>query len=223
MHRAELHEGQWKFISPEQAEQLLAAARGNRLEALYTLMLTSGCRLGELLGLRWDALDFERRELHVSSVLNEFKGQRSLGRPKTPHSRRTIPLTQLAVDLLHTHRAAQLAERLEHSAEWSPQRLVFCTTTGTAYAMSNWRRQQYRPLFKRAGLPYIRPHDLRHTAATLLLLDGVPAIVVSRQLGHSNVAFTLQTYGHVLAEMRDMARDAMEKRFGSSLAANLEK
>jgi hypothetical protein len=64
--------------------------------------------------------------------------------------------------------------------------------------------------------------NLRHTAATLLLLDGVPAIVVSRQLGHSNVAFTLQTYGHVLAEMRDMARDAMEKRFGSSLAANPE-
>lgn len=61
------------------------------------------------------------------------------------------------------------------------------------------------------------------TAATLLLLDGVPAIVVSRMLGHANVAFTLQTYGHVLAEMREMARDAMEKRFGSSLAANPEK
>jgi integrase len=86
--------------------------------------------------------------------------------------------------------------------------------------MSNWHRQQYRPLLKRAGLPYIRPHDLRHTAATLLLLDGVPAIVVSRMLGHSNVAFTLQTYGHVLAEMREMARDAMDRRFNSSLATN---
>lgn len=208
--------------TPEQAQQLLTAAEGNRLEALYVLMLTTACRLGELLGLRWEALDLERRELQVSSVLKEVKGHRSLGRPKTPHSRRTIPLTQLAVDLLRKHHKAQLAERLKNGPDWNPQQLVFCTSNGTGYLVSNWRRQQYKPLITRAGLPYLHPHGLRHTAATLLLLDGVPAIVVSRMLGHSNVAFTLQTYGHVLAEMREMARDAMERRFGSSLATNPE-
>src|SRR5258707_15513684 len=88
-----------QVYTPEQAQQLLDAARGDRLEAMYVLMLTTGCRLGELLGLRWEALDLERKELHVSSVLKEVKNKRSLGRPKTPHSRRAIPLTQLAVNL----------------------------------------------------------------------------------------------------------------------------
>jgi len=186
-------------------------------------MLTTGCRWGELVGLRWEALDLERRELHVTSVLKEIKNKRYLGSPKTPRSRRTIPLTQLAVDLLHRHKIAQAEERLKNGSGWNPEHLVFCTSTGTAFAASNWHREYYRPLIRKARLPYIRPHDVRHTAATLLLLDGVPAIVVSRMLGHTNVAFTLQTYGHVLAEMREMARDAMEKRFGSPLAANPEK
>lgn len=200
----------------------MAAARGDRLEALYVLMLTTGCRLGELLGLRWEALDLERRELHVRSVLKEVKNRRSLGRPKTPHSRRAIPLTQLAVDLLREHHVAQTVERLQYGVGWNCDQLVFCTTTGTAYSMSNWHRQQCQPLLKKAGLPYVRPHDLRHTAATLLLLDKVLAIVVSRMLGHANVAFTLQTYGHVLAEMREEARDAMERRFSGALATTSE-
>ena len=212
-----------QVYTPEQAQQLLDAARGDRLEAMYVLMLTTGCRLGELLGLRWEALDLERKELHVSSVLKEVKNKRSLGRPKTPHSRRAIPLTQLAVNLLHDHHTRQTLERLQNGHGWNPHHLVFCTKTGTAYSMTNWHRQQYQPLLKRAALPYIRPHNLRHTAATLLLLDKVPAIVVSRMLGHANVAFTLQTYGHVLAEMREEARDAMERRFGSVLATNPEK
>ncbi len=221
-----------KVYTPEQARQLLAAAHGDRLEAMYTLMLTTGCRLGELLGLRWDALDLERGELHVNVVLKESKSGRSLGRPKTPHSRRTIPLTKLAVGLLREHHVAQTVERLkhggQHGGDWNPEKLVFCTTTGTAYSMTNWHKQQYQPMLQRAGLPYVRPHDLRHTAATLLLLDKVPALVVSHMLGHANVAFTLQTYGHILAEMREEARDAMERRFGAveedrTLVANPEK
>jgi integrase len=158
----------------------------------------------------------------VTSVLNEIKSKRYLGSPKTPRSRRTIPLTQLAVDLLHHHKVAQAEERLRNGSGWNPEHLVFCTSTGTAFAASSWRREYYRPLIRKAGLPYIRPHDIRHTAATLLLLDGVSTIFVSRMLGHTNVAFTLQTYGHVLAEMRAMARDAMERRFGSSLATDHE-
>jgi integrase len=99
-------------------------------------------------------------------------------------------------------------------ADWNPSQLVFCTTTGTPYARNNWHLQQYKRLIARAGVPYIRPHDLRHTAATLLLLVGVQPLVVSEMLGHASVAFTLATYGHVQAEMRKPARDAMERLFG---------
>jgi integrase len=198
---------------------MLEAARGDRLEAFYVLMLTTACRLGELLGLRWPALDLERGEMQIASALKQAGSKRFLGRPKTPHSRRTIPLTPLAVESLKRHRTRQLEERLAHGAGWNPHQLVFCTSTGTAYAFNNWRRQQYLPLLERAGLPFIRPHDLRHTAATLLLLEGVQPIVVSEMLGHASVAFTLTTYGHVQAEMRKPARDAMERLFGGAFQA----
>jgi len=112
------------------------------------------------------------------------------------------------------HHIAQLQARFARSSDWNLDQLVFCTTTGTPYARSNWHLQQYQRLVERAGLPYIRPHDLRHTAATLLLREGVQPLVVSEMLGHASVAFTLATYGHVQAEMRKPARDAMERLFG---------
>jgi integrase len=204
--------------TPEQANALMAAAQGDRLEALYVLMLTTACRLGELLGLRWAALDLERGEMQIATALKEVSAHRSIG--KTARSRRSIPLTPLAMDSLVRHREAQDAERRQRARmgveDWNPQRLVFCTTTGNSYARSNWRLQQYKPMIDRAGLPYVRPHDLRHTAATLLLLEGVQPLVVSEMLGHASVAFTLATYGHVLADMRKPARDAMERLFGGA-------
>jgi integrase len=154
--------------------------------------------------------------MKIHTALKDVQGHRSLGRPKTPHSRRTIPLTSVAVASLKRHHARQAGERLEHGADWNPDQLVFVTSNGTPYSQSNWRQQQYIPIIRKAELPYIRPHDLRHTAATLLLLEGVQPLVISEMLGHSSVAFTLQTYGHVLAEMRKPARDAMERLFGNA-------
>src|SRR5262245_27644386 len=182
-------------------------------------MLTSACRLGELLGLRWQAIDFDRGEMQITSALKDVGGQKWLGKPKTAHSRRTIPLTQTAIQSLKRHKAKQAEERLAHGSEWNPEHLVFCTSVGTSYERTNWRVQQYAPMLRKARLPYIRPHDLRHTAATLLLLEGVQPLVVSEMLGQASVAFTLATYGHVQAEMRKPARDAMERLFGKAFEA----
>jgi len=102
--------------------------------------------------------------------------------------------------------------------DWNSDQLVFCTSVGTPYSQTNFRKQRYIPLLQKAKLPYVRPHDLRHTAATLLLLERVQPLVVSEMLGHASVAFTLATYGHVQAEMRKPARDAMERLFGSAFA-----
>src|SRR5262249_5373859 len=96
-----------KMYTPEQANKLLEAASGDRLEALYLLMLTSACRLGELLGLRWPALDVERGAMQITSAMKDVQGHRNLGTPKTPHSRRTIPLTAVAVASLKRHKAKQ--------------------------------------------------------------------------------------------------------------------
>ncbi len=101
-------------------------------------MLTSACRLGELLGLRWSALDLDRGEMQITSALKDVHGHQSLGTPKTPHSRRTIPLTSVAVESLRRHHVNQTVERLQHGAGWNPNHLVFCTSTGTPYSQTNW-------------------------------------------------------------------------------------
>ncbi|MGO8950586.1 MAG: site-specific integrase [Ktedonobacterales bacterium] len=157
--------------------------------------------------------------MQIVSSLKDVRGHRSLGNPKTPHSRRTIPLTPLAVASLRRHRIEQVQGRLASNIQdWNSDQLVFCTSVGTPYSQTNFRKQRYIPLLQKAQLSYIRPHDLRHTAATLLLLEGVQSLVVSEMLGHASVAFTLATYGHVQADMRKPARDAMERLFGDAFA-----
>jgi len=173
----------------------------------------------EGVGLRWPAVNLERGEMQIVSSLKDVRGHRSLGNPKTPHSRRTIPLTPLAIPSLRRHRIEQAQELLaSEMQDWNSDQLVFCTSVGTPYSQTNFRKQRYIPLLQKAKLPYVRPHDLRHTAATLLLLEGVQPLVVSEMLGHASVAVTLATYCHVQAEMRKPARDAMERLFGSAFA-----
>jgi integrase len=93
--------------------------------------------LGELLGLRWPALDLDRAEMQITSSLKDVEGHRSLGTLKTPHSRRTIPITPLAVASLKRHRKQQMEERLAKGVDWNPQQLVFCTSHGTSYSQTN--------------------------------------------------------------------------------------
>lgn len=111
-----------KTYTPEQASQLLEAASGDRLEPLYVLMLTSACRLGELLGLRWQAINLERGEMQIVTALKDVDGSHQLGQPKTLRSRRTIPLTPLAVASLKCHKARQAEEQLARPIPgWNPQ------------------------------------------------------------------------------------------------------
>jgi integrase len=203
-------------LTPEEAQRLLEAASGERLEALIILMLTSACRLGELLGLRWSSLDLERGEMRITAAMKEISGHMSLGIPKTPHSRRTIPLTSLAVKALRRHKVAQTAERFKHEAGWNPDGLVFCTTAGTPISRNHFRMRDYTRILKKAGLPYAHPHTLRHTAATLLYLTNTAPHAVSKMLGHASVGFTENTYGQVQAQMLEGARDNLERLFATN-------
>jgi integrase len=200
-----------QIYSRDEAIRLLRAARGERNEAMFILMLTAGCRLGELLGLRWEAIDFDRSELRIVTALKDVRNKRTLSQPKTQRSRRTIPLTALALEALKRHHVKQTEERLAHGPGWNPDRLVFCTTHGTAYARSNWNYQQWRPLIAKAGLPYRRPHDMRHTFSTLQLQGKTPMLTVSKMLGHTSPAFTASFYGHVTDDMAAQAVQVMEQ------------
>lgn len=195
-------------LTVEQARTLLVAAREDRLEAVYVLALTTGMRQGELLALRWRDVDLDTGILQVRGTL-AYIARRGwvIGQPKTARSRRRIELSAEAVAALRRHKARQAEEKLAAGAwVWAhgapAPDLVFTNEIGGPLDGASILRYLFRPLLERAGLPSIRFHDLRHTAATLMLLTGVNVKIVSERLGHSSVGFTLDRYSHVLPGMQ---------------------
>ena len=202
-----------KEITPldrEQARALLEAAAGNRLEALHMLAIHTGMREGELLGLKWEDVDLEKRVLRLRRALIREGGKVTLGDLKTPKSRRSVRLTQAAADALRSHLQRQLKEIERMGSLYQPGGLVFATESGTLINPSNLRNRSFKPLLKRAGLPDICFHDLRHTCATLLLSQGTHPKLVQELLGHVTIAMTLDTYSHFLPSMGDQTVKAME-------------
>ena len=215
MRQSEMH-----TLDLEQSRALLAAARGDRLEALYALALTTGMREGELLALRWRDVDLDAHHLQVRGTLSRRTGDGfSIGQPKTRRSRRRLDLDAEAVAALRRHRAWQAEERLAAGGLWGrgsrwPD-LVFTSVVGGPIDARNLAQRSFNRLLKRADLPIIRFHDLRHTAATLMLLQGVNVKVVSERLGHASVSITLDRYAHVLPSMqRDAAQVIGKALFG---------
>jgi integrase len=180
-------------LDAQQMKALLRAAQCTDLYALWVLMATTGVRVGEALGLKWDDVDLDARTLRVNRTV--YRGQTCL--PKTDSSRRTIKLSRVAAEALRQH---------PQQCEW-----VFPTSRGTTINVNNLRYRSWKQLLERAHLPSgTRIHDLRHSAATLLLSKGVPIKVVSEMLGHSDVSITLSIYAHVLPDMQDSAAEAMD-------------
>ena len=202
-----------KEITPldrEQAKALLEAASGDRLETLYVLAVHTGMREGELLGLKWEDVDLERGVLRLRHALVREGGKTALGDLKTAKSRRSIRLTYAAADALRSHLKCQLEEMERVGSLYETGGLVFATVSGTLINPSNLRNRSFKPLLKRAGLPDICFHDLRHTCATLLLSQGTHPKLVQELLGHATIAMTLDTYSHFLPSMGDQTVRAME-------------
>jgi integrase len=197
-------------LTPEQAQLLLQKMKDHPLEVLLTLTLATGMRKGEILGLRWADVDLEKGTLHVAHTLNYIARYGFVeGEPKTQGSKRTILLPQFVIEALRRHRTAQLEVRLMAGALWVDHDLVFCNKQG-GFIVHTTLLYHFSKLLKEAGLPQVRFHDLRHSAATLLLSMGVPAKVVQELLGHSRIGMTLDTYSHVLPAMQKDAADKME-------------
>lgn len=202
----------------EEAEVFLATALHareegrDRLYALYVLAVRLGMRQGELLGLRWRQVDRRRGTLRVVSTLTWHEdGTWSLGEPKSEAGRREIPLSAELVSVLHEHHQGQAAERVRAGPVWRDHDLVFPNTIGNPLRKSNLLKLSYLRLVAESGVPRIRFHDLRHTAATLMLESGVEPQVVKEILGHSSIAVTLGIYAHVRARQK---REAVERLDG---------
>lgn len=198
-------------LTISEARQLLRAARGDRLEARWALGLSLGLRQGEVLGLWWSDLDLVTGRL---SVVRQLARRRSSGESvrftglKTARSVRTLSLPSPLIASLLAHRERQHAE-INLCPAWADSRLVFASPLGTPLDHSN-DAKAFTRLLNKAGVRRVRLHDLRHTAASLLLADGVHPRVVMELLGHSQIGLTMNTYSHVLPSLLDAAAVSME-------------
>lgn len=204
-----------QFLPPEQAKRFLDAIHGDRLEALYTVALAIGLREGEALGLRWQDINFDTGVLTVLVGLQRIEGKLRLKSLKTEHSRRSLTLPQFAIAALRAHRARQLEERLQAGELWREHDLVFTTTLGEPLDSRNVVRRFKRAL-RQAELPDQRFYDLRHTCASLLLVQGVHPRVVMEILGHSQISLTMNTYSHVAPQLQDEAAQRMDNLFSTN-------
>jgi integrase len=191
------HSPEMQVWSAEQLRRFLVQVRSDRLYAAWLLSATTGVRRGELLGLRWSDLDLDRGQVNIRQARTVVDYQVQTSTPKTKKGRRIIAIDPVTVASLRSHRTQQGRERLAIGPAWHDSELVFTREDGSPIhpqRFSSWFHQHV----KRAGLPRIRLHDVRHSYATAALEAGVRVKVVSERLGHANVTVTLGTYAHVL-------------------------
>jgi integrase len=186
-------------FSPAQVKQLLASCRKDRMYPILALAVSCGLREGEVLGIFYEDIDWKNNTIHIQHAVQYLIGKGLIiTEPKTDKARRTIAVPDFVMVALKQHCDSQNTN----------QGLIFKTSNGTPFSPRNVIRY-FKQTLEKAGLPEIRFHDLRHTAATLLLSEGVHPKVVQEMLGHSQINLTLDTYSHVLPSMQQEASEKM--------------
>lgn len=202
-----------KVLTPEQVETLLQSTQGTDRHPLWAVLVTTGMRIGEATALRWEDIDWDAGTLAIRRTVHNVVGQGlQFGEPKTERSRRRIELAPGAVAALRLQQDLQEWARRIAGAKWEEHGLVFPNTIGKPMDPGTVS-DDLRAALKAAGLPRIRTHDLRHTAATYLLSQGVHPKVVQELLGHSTVTLTLNTYSHVLPSLHKEVASHMDRLF----------
>lgn len=200
-----------KVLDVIRVKQFLEAANERPYVALYHLAVKTGMRMGELLGLKWKDLQWGNGRLYVQRQLQDLRGYGYVFQePKTRSGRRTIQLGKGTLDTLHKHFAQQQQQKVSVGHRWQDCNLIFSSKIGSPLDPSNLRLD-FKHVIKRAGVPRVRFHDLRHTAASLLLNNGIPVIVVSRILRHSSPSITMDIYGHLYNEKQDEVAHLMDE------------
>ncbi len=205
--------------SMEEAARFLEATEKSRYHALFLLAIYGGLRRGELLGLKWEDVDFDAKLLFIKRQVVLVGGRVAVQEPKTAQSKRGLVLDDDLAAALKKHKVAQAKERLQAGPLWQDGGWIFPNGIGKPLEPQNLINRHFKPLAEKAGVPPIRFHDLRHTCATSLLQIGVSAKEVAEQLGHSTTRMTLDTYSHVLASMK---REAA-RRMGEAMRAARDK
>ena len=199
-------------LSVEQARLLVDHVKGHRLETLLSMAIVTGMRRGELLALRWSDVDFKGHRLLVLHSVGYIAGYGYVeGEPKTDSGKRWVSFPEFLFEMLKQHHVQQ--RELQGTAKkWVEHDLVFPNLSG-GYLHPNHMGETFRELLVEAGLPAIHFHDLRHSAATILLCMGVNIKVIQELLGHTDIAVTLGVYGHLMPSMQQSVVDTWDSVF----------
>jgi integrase len=201
-----------------QLDYLLEVAQGTLLELPVLLAATTGMRRGEIVALRWQDVDLDAGRISVSrSVEKTRDGGLRIKEPKSARGRRMISLPAMTVDALRAQKQDQLARKLLLGRAYEDNDLV-CPQADGALMSPDVLTARFPTIVRRASLPHMWFHDLRHTHATLLLRAGVHPKIVSERLGHSTVSLTLDTYSHVLPSLQDEVARKLDAAFGRAHA-----
>ena len=199
-----------RALQPEELKNVLSALQSEttQFQTLVTLLICTGCRRGEALGLTWGKVDLEKAEITIDqALLYTPKTGNYISTTKTGNTRK-VAIPQELVNLLRKHRAEQAQERLLIGDLWENNDLIFTTSTGKAIAPDRLNCQ-LTSFCKRHSLPHINPHMFRHTAASLLIANGVDVVTVATSLGHKNIMTTLNIYSHEIESAKRKTADTM--------------
>ena len=207
------HSRKRTILKDNHIQDLLLAAEAIQPEflAFYHLALSTGMRLGELLGTSWNNLDWDKGALTVNQQLQRVSGQGLvLKPPKTKAGQRTIKLGPNTLAVLREHRKAQELRRLCRDPDWDECNLMFTQDTGAPWGPRQVQRA-FKKLLSAADLQDMRFHDLRHTVGTQLMVNKVDPVTVQRLLGHANASTTMNTYGHAVPWSQEKAAEVMDE------------
>ncbi len=207
-----------RIWSPEQVRAFLNTTEDDRLGLLYRLVLTRGLRRGEVAGIRWSDADLDAKELHIRRPILQLGGKLVESRPKTRAGERTVSLTADLVTRLRVHRRRQLTERLAWGEAYEDRDMVFAREDGSPIP-PDYVTRHFRELAEKVGLPPIKLHEGRHTAASLALEAGLDIKIVSDQLGHATTRITHDLYQHVRRAVHGDAAEKVEDLLAASKAS----
>ncbi len=198
-----------RVLTVEEQKKVIKALEGERLGIALKALLCTGLRVGELLALSWDDIDFKNKLLKVNQTLSRVRDYNSeeskykfvFGPPKTKKSKREIPLLDNVIDLLKSQKAAQAKEKLQMGESYNYMNLVFCNEIGQPIDYKTISKALNRAV-KEADIPHVNLHALRHTFATRGLENGIELKVMQELLGHSTITMTADVYSHVLPEKK---------------------